>query len=335
MTIVFLTPRFYPEIGGVEKHAYEIAKRLSKRNKVIVITEGNKNKKERINGIKVIRLSFGKNDWLKKFIVWKKILDYRDLIKKADVVHCHDVFFWYLPLRLIYPRKKVYVTFHGYETFFPIKSSAIFVRELSEKLTSGNICVGDYIKKWYGTSPTYVTYGAQDGHKVKSQKFSNKKNLKILFVGRIEEDTGVRIYSEALSQLKNYKFEVCGDGSLRKEFEKFGKVNGFVKNLDKYIEKADIIFSSSYLSILFAMGLRKPVFSVYGNALKEDYLKMAPFSRWIYISKSPKVIVNQIKTIERNKKLRERNVSLAYNWVTGETWNKLTKTYLKLWSSHS
>ena len=83
-------------------------------------------------------------------------------LRKYDIIHIHDVFFWYLPLRLLYPRKKVFITFHGYETQFPPSRSAIWQRRLAAKLTSGNICVGDYIGKWYGIKPTLVTYGATD-----------------------------------------------------------------------------------------------------------------------------------------------------------------------------
>lgn len=330
MTIVFLTPRFYPDIGGVEKHAYEIAKRLSKKNKVVIITEGEKDEKKFLNGIKIIRLFFGKGGWLKKFIIWKKVFGLRSLIEKADIIHCHDVFFWYLPLRLIYPRKKVYITFHGYETVFPIKASAIFIRKLSEKLTNRNIIIGEYIKKWYGTRPDVISYGGVSNF-FKQGKLSFSSTPRILFIGRIEKDNGVKIYSETLKKLKRYKFEACGDGTLRKEFETFGKVHGFVKDLEKYIEKSDIVFSSSYLSIITAMSFKKPVFSVYENPLKKDYLSMTPFSRWIYIERSPDAIIRKINNITKNKKTREKNINLAYNWTSKQSWDKLKDLYLTLW----
>ena len=150
MRIVFLSPRFYPEIGGVEKHAFEVAKRLSKKgHKIAIITEGNKDERFKMDNIEVHRFYFGKKSWLKKFIIWQKLFSKRNLLKKADVVHCHDVFFWYLPFRFLYPRKKVYTTFHGYETRFPPSKKAVMVRKLSEELSLGNIIVGDYIKKWY------------------------------------------------------------------------------------------------------------------------------------------------------------------------------------------
>lgn len=331
MTILFLTPRFYPEIGGVEKHSFEIAKILSKKHRVIVFTQGEKDQRQNIKGIKVIRLNFGKKNWFKKFRIWLKLLKYRKVIEKADIIHCHDVFFWYLPLRIIYPRKKVYITFHGYEGVFPPELTAVFIRKLSEKLSNGNMAVGKYIEKWYGTKANSILYGAV---KKTNYSMSEKKHskLRILFIGRLEKDTGIEIYSKVLKRLKNYNFEACGDGSLKNELESFGKIHGFVKNLDKYIGKADVIFSSSYLSILDAMIQKKPVFSVYENPLKRDYLKMTPFSKWIYISNSFQKTLNQISFVVRKDEMREKNLLNSYNWVREKTWEKVVRNYLTLWN---
>lgn len=191
MKILFFAPQFYPHIGGVEKHVLEISKRLvEKRSKVTIITEqvdnafqsikapyhskfnsANEAKKtkqavksaqinrKKIENFDVYYLRFGKPGFFKKFRIWWQLFKLRDLIKNADIVHCHDVFFWYLPFRFLYPTKPVYTTFHGYETNFPPSKKAIFIRKVSEQLSNGTICVGGYIKKWYGAKPDYVVYG--------------------------------------------------------------------------------------------------------------------------------------------------------------------------------
>jgi len=130
MTILFLARRFYPQIGGVEKHVLEIGKRLVKQgHKVVVIAELEKNtngqnyhsvsKSARLTGkvagIEIFRINAGADDWFKKFRVWKQLWKLKRIIISADIIHCHDVFFWYLPFRFLYPTKKVYTTFHGYE----------------------------------------------------------------------------------------------------------------------------------------------------------------------------------------------------------------------------
>lgn len=162
MTILFFTHRFWPEVGGVEKHALEVAKELVKRgHKVTVVAEnhGKLKDKETHNGIEIKRIRINTSEKLKKFVIWKWLLRNRKLIEKVEVIHCHDVFFWFLPFRFLYPQKPVFTTFHGYETKFPPSKRAILIRKISEKMSLGNICVGDYIKKWYGTKPDFVTHG--------------------------------------------------------------------------------------------------------------------------------------------------------------------------------
>ena len=88
MTILFFAKRFYPEIGGVEKHVLEIGKRLVKKgNRVIVVTELEKNTNNvnyhsasksatlagKVDGIEIYRINPGKNNWFKKFRIWKEL----------------------------------------------------------------------------------------------------------------------------------------------------------------------------------------------------------------------------------------------------------------------
>ena len=374
MKILFLTRRFYPEIGGVEKHVYEVSRELIKRgNEVTILTEvpsatkvkSNNNyhltdlsdiyginSKEPVKSVQndifktgkihIVRLNFGNQDWFQKFRVWATMFTQSAAIREADVIHCHDVFFWYFPFRFLYPRKKVYTTFHGYETKFPPTIKAKLGRKISEKLSYGNICIGDFIKKWYGTKPDFVTYGGINIKEIRSSKFEirNKfkiKNskLKILLIGRLEEDNGVRIYLEALELLKkrgiSYRLTVCGDGQFRKRLEKYGDVIGFTPDLNKYIDRADFIFASSYLSIFEALFRGKNVFSVYQNELKEDYLKLSPFKQFIMISGDSEALFDQLSSVVSIKTGSHKRVKNAQMWAKKQTWSRVTDIYLKLW----
>lgn len=335
MTILFLTRLFHPRIGGVETHVKEVAKRLvEKGHRVIVVTETHGRSQKDIDGIKVIRLKQGKDNWFKKFRIWFWFLKHNELLIQTDVIHCHDVFFWMLPFRFLLPRKKIFTTFHGYETVFPPSKKAEFVRKISEKLSNGTIAVGDFIKKWYGTKPTYVTYGGVNkiqNSKIKIQNYNAK--LKILFIGRLEEDTGVPIYLQVLEKLKEkhvaFEFTACGNGKLAQHARKYGKVTGFVLNIPWYIVQADIVFASSYLSILEALAYGKPVFAVYTNPLKKDYLMLSPFHKWITIAYSAETLAQEIvKTFKRRK--METNKK-AKQWASGQSWDAVVALYEKLW----
>ena len=130
LKILFLTRSFYPNIGGVEKHVLEISNILVKKGySVTVITEKshpsysknyhstNYSAKEmgKTKNIRTVKLEVGQDNWFKKFRVWRQLFKNLHEIRSADVIHCHDVFFWYLPFRFLFPFKKIYTTFHGYE----------------------------------------------------------------------------------------------------------------------------------------------------------------------------------------------------------------------------
>jgi len=348
MKILFLTRLFYPHKGGVEKHVLEVSKRLIKKgHEVTVVTENldsdcfhdlnHENKdKSVMDGIEVIRINAGRDSFFKKFRVWKELWKYRKLIKEADVVHCHDVFFWYLPFKFIHPFKKVFTTFHGYETKFPVSKKAIIVRKISEKLSMGNICVGDFIKKWYGTVPDYVTYGGVEKYQISNIKYPilNKRKLKILFIGRLQEDTGIPIYLEALEELKKKKvdFQITflGDGKYKKQASKYGKVMTQFNDVHHYTE-FDFVFASSYLAILEALANKKIVFAAYKNDLKKDYLEMSPFSRLIIIESSPEKLAERIIYYIKNKNAKEKLEEQGLRFAKNQTWDKVVDSYLQLW----
>lgn len=365
MKVLFLTRRFFPNIGGVEKHVLELSRELiKKKHRVTIITENPSNyhlkhqsdtysinSKEPIksiqttnfeaNQLNVLRFNFGKDNFFKKFRIWVKLLTNISMIKDSDIVHCHDVFFWYLPFRFLFPTKKVFTTFHGHETKFPPTLKSKIIRKVSEKLSFGNICVGDFIKKWYGTKPDYVTYGGikeSQNSKVKIQKFGgHRKKLNILMVGRLEEDNGAKIYLQALKKLNehglSYNLTVCGDGKFRKRFEVYGEVKGFVHDLNKYIDRADFIFVSSYLSIIEALSRSKNVFSVFQNRLKEDYLKLSPFKQYIFIAGNASSLVKRLISSINNLSESHNRLRQAQKWSQKQTWAYVAHLYLELWRS--
>lgn len=354
MTVLFFARRFYPLIGGVEKHVLEIGKRLVKKgHKVIVITEYEKNTNEQnyqslpvsatIEGIEIIRIKAGNDGKLKKFKIWFELLKHLKVISSSDVVHCHDIFFWYLPFRLLFPFKKVYTTFHGYEGNKIPNKKAIFMHKLAEILSYGNICVGDFLKKWYETKPTFVTYGAVDvdKQKTKNNKQTTDENL-IIFLGRLEEETGIMEYLKAFKEVsKKYtklKLVILGDGSQReyaKEFVRNNKLNvefkGFIENTQDFVNRAFFVFTSRYLGILESLMSKKYVLAVYSNEIKKDYLQMAPFADFISISKNSDEIKNELIKYILDEKLKALKINKGYAWVKNQTWDKMVNLYIKLW----
>ena len=343
MNILFFSRLFYPHVGGVEKHVLEISRLLIRKGcKITVVTEQHEKKikiSEEFEGIRIYRIPDLKEGWLKKFKIWKWLWGHRELIFNADVIHCHDVFFWYLLFRFLYVTKKVFTTFHGYENY-PLKLKNILMRKIAEKLSKGNICIGDFIKKWYGTKADYVSYGgvniATSDKRPASQRGEQETSRNsAIFVGRLEEQTGILAYVKAIElirkQIPDFKFEIIGDGKLRKKIEKNFRVLGFKKDPEKYLLKYNFAFVSGYLSILEALAAKRLVFAVYNNPLKEDYLILSPFSKFITVCNSTSELVSKIIFYLDNIKKQEKITEDAYKWVKNQTWEEVVNTYLKLW----
>jgi len=338
MNILFFSRLFYPYVGGVEKHVMEVSRILIKKgHKVTIVTEQNPLKaklREVIEGIEIFRIPKLKDGKLKKIVIWKWLLNNIKLIKNASVIHCHDVFFWYFPFRFIFPFKKVFTTFHGYESY-PLKQKNILIRKISEKLSMGNICIGDFIKKWYGTKPSYVSYGAVRILNSKLQTLSKVKRESAVFMGRLDEQTGILTYFEVVRNIRekvpNFKLTIFGDGKFKNKNGNGLEFKGFVNDAQKEVAKYNFAFASRYLSILEAMAAKKLVFAVYDNPIKEDYLKMASFSKYIVISNSSSELVSKINFYLDKPKKQDEMTNNAFDWVKKYTWEEMTKTYLKLW----
>jgi len=286
----------------------EVSKRLVKKgNKVTVLTEDYSEelkKRENIENISVFRIKYPKIKFVGLLIIWLNIIKNRHLIQQADIIHIHDVFIWYLPLRFIFAKKKVFITFHGWEGKYPIPKISIIQKRMAWKLTEGNICVGNYISKYYGIKSDIVTFGGVNTERDVLKKVKNS----IVYVGRLEKGTGLRPFLGWLKNNHKYNIEFCGDGSLRNECEKFGKVKGF-SDPTLFLKRSEYCAPGGYLSALEAMVCKCKILVFWHNPLKKDYWQTAPFYGWI----------------------KNNNTEAAYIWARTQTWDKIAEEYLTLW----
>ncbi len=333
MKIVFLTKYYSPNVGGVEKHVCKLTQELKNRgHSVTVVTsqilpqiQPTQNSKQTI-----LRIPYQYLD--NKIATWKWIIEHKQLFSQANIIHIHDVFWWYLPLRFIFPYKPIYTTFHGWEGIYPPARKAIVWRKLAEKLSRGNICVGYFISHWYKTKPNLVTYGATDQ---KALPLNPKNNLRILVLGRLSPDNDIEVVVTALKQLKmvipNIKVAFVGDGPLGIKASQVGKVLGFKSDVTFYLKNHNWVITSSYLSIADSLAANRYVFSTFSNPLKKDYLTGHPCSEFFSINSSSDELFASIKSAVQKPTSTEKKLRLAHQWTTKQTWKKLTDQYLKLW----
>lgn len=158
MKILFLCRLYSPHVGGVEKHVQKISEALKKKHDIKIITEKHDpalKDFEIVEGLEVYRLPPGD-----KWQTWHWMSSHRDLLDWSDIIHVHDVYYWILPYRILHPIKKTFITFHGYEGNNPPGLKQLFWHKVGEWLSRGNICIGDFHKKWYHVTPDVVSYGA-------------------------------------------------------------------------------------------------------------------------------------------------------------------------------
>ncbi len=358
MKILFLARLYSPHVGGVENHVYNVTKLLKKHDITLVTTQHDINLplEEVLDRVKVWRIPPSARvfatrfRWSEKLGIWWWFWCHLELIRNAEVIHIHDVFFWILPFRLVFFWKKFFMTFHGFESEKPTLKQ-IFWHRAAAALTSGNICVGSFHQKWYGVKPDVVTYGAVDlstqkvsqtlnnmGAEVNFQQSSSvsRKVLKIIFVGRLERDTGIELYLRAVENLvqktrKNVSLDIYGDGELRKVIEsriKNGqlpaKLHGFIDNSQIPWSSYKIAYVSGYLTILEALASGLQVVAVHQSPLKYDYLSLAPFASWIQIGANVGAVVNST--------LKHVGGSLpARGWARVQSWELVVQKYKKLW----
>jgi glycosyltransferase involved in cell wall biosynthesis len=329
MEILMLVRLFHPHLGGVEKHVLNLCLDLKERGHNVELLTEQYDKRLPLNeeymGIRVRRIPHASVK--SKLFLWKYMLSNKKYILNYNVIHVHDVFWWYIPLVF----HRFYITFHGYEGSCKPKHRAVFQRFVADKLSKGSICVGSFMMKWYKAKPNIVIYGAGN-IKPKSRSYLNNA----VFYGRFDDDTGILVYIDMVRKLKNeLMLNVYGDGPQLGLVVSVIEANGNMKlhpwnsNIDKLLRESRYIFVSRYLSILEAMQAKRLVFAVYNNEIKKDYLMCHPMAKNMIIAGSASELADKFNhlTDEQEHIMIER----AYAWAKEQTWEKLADQYLDLW----
>lgn len=339
------TPSFHPNVGGVERHVKRVSEELIELGHTVTVITPNPGNaqphEDSVEGIDVFRLQSNR-----RAFVWKWIWTHRELISNADVIHCHDYtayYYWYLPFRIMYFWKPAFVTFHGFERY-PPEPRTKRRRKVCEHTSSGHVCIGEYIRKWYGTDCELVLWGAVDNPDYDDALLEQKEDAAV-FVGRLERDTGILEYFEGLSLLGErtgikMRVYICGSGSLletlkRSDCIRYHSVTFEGKIIDPlpYLARCKYAFVSGYLTILEAMVSEALVFSLFNNPLKEDYLSMMPNQEGIMIiCSSPEDFAEKFQRVREDANLRRRITSNALQFAREMCWEDVAHEYLRMYA---
>jgi hypothetical protein len=157
-----------------------------------------------------------------------------------------------------------------------------------------------------------------------------------VFIGRLEKDTGILFYESLVEQLRasglSIQFDVYGAGTLQDSL-KAGTYKGVTHYVDETLKNFDILFSSSYLSILDGLNHKMLVVASYDNKLKKEYLLDTPFKDFILVGRDAKVVAKEMKTLVGDRKVLASKLENGKKWVDQQTWEHLTNQYVTLWET--
>jgi glycosyltransferase involved in cell wall biosynthesis len=334
-----ITPSFHPSIGGVETHVLRVSRCLSERgHDVTVLTHADDALDEQLGPLAIRRIPRTSG-----LAAWRAS---RSDIAAADIVHCHDAYsflHFYLPSCWLPPRRPVFATFHGYESY-PIPQEALRRRRFVRRRVRNAMCMGEFICQHYDVPCYAVSYGGVDPV---PQPPPLPSDPSALFIGRLAEDTSIMLYLEALVTLRQdhgrrLHLTVVGDGPLRPIAERYVEAQGlWVKFLGAVPDPAPLLaesqfaFVSGYLAIWQALAAKRLVFAVYENDLKRDYLSGFPEAEHVMmIAGGPDELADQLSRHfidpKSGAEMRERGARLAAE----HTWERVSDLYLDMYRAH-
>lgn len=335
--VIFLTPHFLPHLGGVETHVSEVARVLTGRLweiEIVTVQETDSQPLiERFEFGQVTRIPLAAQSSKKQMWNWFK--KYFKSVDKDAIVHIHDVGWWIIPQLLLGNKKRFYITFHGWEGIYPVRWQAKLHRLFISRLVNKSIHVGSFISEFYWDKPNKVVYGGVKLPVQTAIAHPQLPALNITFLGRLEKENCLELFLKLLTELTEEKLKInitwVGDGHYRSICEKWGKVTGMVSNVRKYITNADVVFSSSYLSMLEAEAQGKIVCALYDNPLKKRYLETFPGQAGLLIDDAAEKLVPRVlgllKNDHRFAQISKQNAAFAQS----QTWNKVADIYEELW----
>lgn len=308
MKIVIISPRLENSFSGAENYIVSLAKHLSKKHEVHIITKTNKGEYPNLNNINmhyIEGIGSGSVELLKALPNLKNTLDQIN----PDVVHVHCFITLFLYSGIIEANKyKLIVTVHStphgdgklFSWFDGIDNQRNFIKIMYNKVKPNVTIFGsDYYKEEYlkgvptikEVSKIYVNPYFSDIEYIPKRKI-NKQEINLLFPSRIVKRKGIEetlhllkmlpdnyiLHLPAMAQMEyqNYNEVVL---KLIKELNlenrvKYPKEKVIGTQMYDYYKKADIVLIPSYFEgfgivAVEAMNTSRPVITTAVGGLKE------------------------------------------------------------------
>ena len=346
---MMIAPSYPPNMGGVERHVFEVHRalqRLGMRGQVVVL----KDRPPRLQDSPDVTWLGSRKLWgrVPKTTRLRMTWDLRRLVREINprVVHLHDSYAMLPIVRLLGLLPRTYVTFHGWEGVCPVRPEAIATRQKVANRLRGNIAIGDFIPKWYGTEADFVNYGGVEVERYSAAagEDADPDNRSMAYFGRFEQDTGILDVVEAVRRSnagsdRPLLLDLYGMGSLEKRLVALcEQTSNAVRILPPVTDIAELlpkyrnVFVSGYLSILESLCAERTVCAYYHNRLREEYLRLHPAASSMFICGSVDDIIACLSLCRSDPPGVLSKCRGGWEWAKKQTWDSVARVYLKLWN---
>jgi len=346
MNLLFFVHRFWPSIGGVEKYVGELAKALGTMGHEVTVVAGahvaGLRERERYQGVRLYRFPAYRSPFRCRCWLWR----HRHLFDAADVVqvsNTHMLEYLWCMLGPWLERGKLFLTRHGMSSGFPVPERNRARAQRSLDLCSGIAHDGAFIEKWLGVAPDLCPDQGLSPEADELALLPEPAPDSAVYVGRLEPDTGIRIYLDVVRELnRNYRqrfsLDVYGGGSLLADLRRHAldeglpvRFHGPTPDAQERIADACFALLDGRMAIQEAMARRRVVLAGYVDPLKHDYVCGEPFSSYLTAAGDGAALARQVLYHIEHPQERALCVARAFQYARGLSWKRTAAAYLGLW----
>ena len=255
-----------------------------------------------------------------------------------DVVHTHD----YVPtlaaalaLRAVRRAAPLYATVHGYEGW-PLRPHHVLGHRLAARAARRSIAVGAYVDAFYGTRSALVTHGGVEAVGAVAEPPAPA----VSFVARYAADTDAPDVVRALrilAETRGVAARTYGFGPLEQTLRELAggavRVGGVTDDPRGVAAASTVVVATSYLAVLEAFSVGRPVVAVARNALKRAYLEeIAAASGALRVATGADALAAHVAALLDDDAARRAAADAALAYAARFTWARVASDYLGLWA---
>ena len=346
MRIVFFTRRHGPAVGGVETYIQCLARAVAGLgHHPVVVTGAHRpglDEHEVVDGIEVYRYPAYRSP----LRAWSRLMRMGSLFARADVVHVSDTAvleYYYRMLAWRFVRTPVFLTRHGMSMAYPVPQSEKARARRSLDWVHGVAHDGLFIEKWLGVTPDCTPDQGLFPEADDIAPTPEPSVDRAVFIGRLEQDSGIGTYLEALDILQRrhgvtLHLDVYGDGTELPRLRRYAAEHRLAVSFkaacpDARARLVDGAFAlvTGRMAIQEAMARRRLVIAVYDNPLKRDYLTAERFSPYLLAGGSAEAISDHLIYYRRRPGARRAMIERAYAYARTLSWPTTAEAYCRLW----